>query len=207
MSDPSQQCPSAWRLVTTNGVRACGRPASLGSSGPGTFYSATSEYQRVCGRVIGYQDASPDGFSRRSESQSVSINESYLDGVSVTYAQPHNHMWRYVAGVTERNASNSVGNCPCSTAARTGPQLFVGDNYYCESGNPATDTFSSFYSADKLWNGKQCEGTCCTDSKSPPWFSVRLPNPTTEGIEVRICGGEATANEDTPIEVFEIFVQ
>ena len=41
MIDPSQQCPSAWRLVTTNGVRACGRPASSGSSCPGTLYLAS----------------------------------------------------------------------------------------------------------------------------------------------------------------------
>ena len=62
MSDPSQQCPSAWRLVTTNGVRACGRPVSLESSCNGTLYSAINEYQRVCGRVIGYQQGTPDGF-------------------------------------------------------------------------------------------------------------------------------------------------
>ena len=209
MSDPSQQCPSAWRLVTTNGVRACGRPASSGSPCPGTFYSATSEYQRVCGRVIGYQDKSPDGFSRQTLGESVSINEPYLDGVSITYGQPRNHIWSYVAGVTERSASSTVvinSNCPCSNASGTRSQSFVGNNYYCESGNP-TDAYDSFYSADKLWDGKQCEGTCCTDSKSPPWFSVRLPNPTTESIEVRICGDETTYNEDTPIELVEIYVQ
>ena len=209
MSDPSQQCPSAWRLVTTNGVRACGRPVSLESSCNGTLYSATSEYQRVCGRVIGYQDKSPDGFSHLGESGS--INESYLDGVSITYGQPRNHIWSYVAGVTERSALHSGNNCPCSTAAGSGPQSFVGENYYCESGNSndinRTYIFGSFYSADKLWDGKQCEGTCCTDSKSPPWFSVHLPNPTTESIEVRICGNEATSNEDTPIELLEIYVQ
>ena len=205
MIDPSQQCPSAWRLVTTNGVRACGRPASLGSSCPGTFYSATSEYQRVCGRVIGYQDMSPDGFGYQERGES--INESYLDGVSITYGQPRNHIWSYVAGVSERSALHSISNCPCSNASGTEPQSFVGDNYYCESGNPANDTYSLFYSDDKLWDGKQCEGTCCTDSKSPPWFSVRLPNPTTESIEVRICGDEGTSNEDTPIEILEIFVQ
>ena len=204
MSDPSQQCPSAWRLVTTNGVRACGRLASSGSSCPGTFYFATSEYQRVCGRVIGYQDKSPDGFSHLGES----VNEPYLDGVSITYGQPRNHIWSYVAGVTERNVSHSINNCPCSTASGTAPQSFLGDNYYCESGNPNdTNHFVSFYSADKLWDGKQCEGTCCTDTKSPPWFSVRLPNPTTESIEVRICGNEATSNEDTPIELLELYVQ
>ena len=204
MSDPSQQCPSAWRLVTTNGVRACGRPASSESSCPGTFYSAKSEYQRVCGRVIGYQDGSPDGFSYLGES--VSINESYLDGVSITYGQPRNHIWSYVAAVTERGVLNPPSNCPCSTAAGSGPQSFVGNNYYCESGNP-TNAYDSFFSADKLWDGKQCEGTCCTDSKSPPWFSVRLPNPTTESIEVRICGDETTYNENTPIELVEIYVQ
>ena len=204
MSDPSQQCPSTWRLVTTNGVRACGRPVSSASSCPRTVYSATSEYQRVCGRVIGYQDRSPDGF--RDLDESVPINEPYLDGVSITYGQPRNHIWSYVAGVTETRVSNKVNNCPCSTAAGTGPQSFVGDNYYCESGNP-TDTHGSFYSNDTLWDGKQCEGTCCTDTKSPPWFSVRLLNPTTESIEVRICGDQRTDDEDTPIELLEIYVQ
>ena len=51
-----------------------------------------------------------------------------------------------------------------------------------------------------LWDG-QCsnEGTCCM-TKSPPWFSVELPSPTTDNIEVRICGNESSDNEDTPIE-------
>ena len=92
MSDPSQQCPSAWRLVTTNGVRACGRPVSSESSCNGTRYSATIEYQRVCGRVIGYQDKSPDGFLNADRS----INDIYMDGVSITYGQPRNHIWEGV---------------------------------------------------------------------------------------------------------------
>ena len=204
MSDPSQQCPSAWRLVTTNGVRACGRPVSSGSSCPGTFYSATSEYQRVCGRVIGYQDSSPDGFGYLKRG---SINETYLDGVSITYRQPRNHIWSYVAGVSENNSTQGDSNCPCSSQGGRQPQPFVGDSYYCESGNPDNTHARILYTADKLWDGEQCEGTCCTDTKSPPWFSVRLPNPTTESIEVRICGNEGTANEDTPIELLEIYVQ
>ena len=204
MSVPSQQCPSAWRLVTTNGVRACGRPVSSASSCPGTFYSATSEYQRVCGRVIGYQDSSPDGFLNTDRS----VNDIYMDGVSITYGQPRTHIWSYVGGLTENSTRSNSRNCPCSTVAGTGPQSFVGDNYYCESGNPTdTNGIGSLYSADKLWDGKQCEGTCCTGSKSPSWFSVRLPNPTTESIEVRICGDQETDDEDTPIELLEIYVQ
>ena len=201
VSDPSQQCPSDWREVTTNGVRACGRLAASTASCPGTFYSASSMYQRVCGRVIGYQENSPDGFNTPR-----TINDAYIDGVSITYGQPRNHIWSYVAGMTERSSIHTISNCPCSTVAGIGAQSFVGDNYYCESGNP-TDTYRSFRIADKLWDGKQCEGTCCTDPKSPPWFSVHLPNLTTENIEVRICGDEASENEDTPIELLEIYVQ
>ena len=203
MSDLSQQCPSAWRLVTTNGVRACGRQESSASTRSDTFYSATSEYQRVCGRVIGYQDSSPDGFLNTDRS----INDIYVDGVSITYGQPRTHIWSYVGGLTEKSTFSKSNNCPCSTVAGTGPQSFVGDNYYCESGNPTDNGIGSLYSADILWDGKQCEGTCCTGSKSPPWFSVHLPNPTTESIEVRICGDQGTGDEDTPIELLEIYVQ
>ena len=207
MSDPSQQCPSAWRLVTTNGVRACGRPVSSESSCNGTFYSAINEYQRVCGRVIGYQQGTPDGFGHMNRG---SINDAYLDGVSITYGQPRKHVWSYAAGYTENSASSITSNCPCAPMKGDKPQSFVGDNYYCESGNPTNQgPLGILYNDDKLWDGKQCdhEGTCCTDSNSPPWFSVRLSNHTTESIEVRICGDQGTGDEDTPIELLEIYVQ
>ena len=62
---------------------------------------------------------------------------------------------------------------------------------------------------DKLWDGEQCshEGTCCTGANTPPWFSVSLRSPTNDDIEVRIMGTESTTNEDTPIELLEIYVQ
>ena len=66
-----------------------------------------------------------------------------------------------------------------------------------------------FYQSDPLWDGEQCEGTCCsgTGSKSPPWFRVQLPTHTTDGIEVRICADEGTENEDISVKLLEIFVQ
>ena len=63
MSDPSQQCPPAWREYNTSGIRACGRPvSSSGISYPATLYPTNKQYSRVCGRVIGYQVGTPDGF-------------------------------------------------------------------------------------------------------------------------------------------------
>ena len=55
-------------------------------------------------------------------------------------------------------------------------------------------------------DGLQCEDTCCNGMKSPPWFSVQLPAPTTDMIEVCICRDQRTNDEDTPVELFKIYV-
>ena len=210
MSDPSEQCPSTWRLVTTGGVRACGRPDSSVPSCEGLFYSSISEYQRVCGRVIGYQFSYPDGFGLRQLDLSINNTRPYVDGLSITYGQPRHHIWTYAAGLSENSTYLTAANCPCSPETGQKPPRYVGNNYYCESGNQNINEDSfllSLYTDDKLWDGEQCEGTCCNGSRGPPWFSVSLPNPTTESIEVRICGDQPTVDEDTPIELLEIFVQ
>ena len=63
MTEPLQQCPSAWREYNTSGVRACGRPESSTGSCAAVFYFPNRQYSRVCGRIIGYQVASPDAFT------------------------------------------------------------------------------------------------------------------------------------------------
>ena len=86
---------------------------------------------------------------------------------------------------------------------------FVSDNYYCESGNPTSFTAHTFYSSDPLWDSEQCEGECCSNGKSPLWFSMQLPNPTTDDIEVRICIPERIDGNDVhmAIELLEIYIQ
>ena len=52
--------------------------------------------------------------------------------------------------------------------------------------------------------------TCC-EYNNPPWFCKQLNQTTTEDIEIRIMGDVDEFNfleeEDTPIELIEIFVQ
>ena len=207
MTDPLQQCPSAWREYNTSGVRACGRPFATEGSCAGTQYSATHQYSRVCGRVIGYQVASPDGFAS-VESHDQNMEQMHIDGVSITHGVSDHHIWSYIAGVTETSSLHTKSNCPCSTEQGMGPASFIGENYYCESGNPTDNWINNqFFDEDRLWDGQQCEDTCCTGTNSPPWFSVQLTAPTTDNIEVHICGDEFTDNEDTPIELLEIYVQ
>ena len=55
MTDPTQQCPPNWSLVTTP-VRGCGRGSAFnGRCNSATFPSNGRSYSRVCGRVNAYQ--------------------------------------------------------------------------------------------------------------------------------------------------------
>jgi len=77
MSDPSQQCPSAWREITTP-HRTCGRRSTSGASCEGLNYTTGSaQYNQVCGRIIGYQVGNTDSFGTGSSL----IDSHYVDGI------------------------------------------------------------------------------------------------------------------------------
>ena len=208
MNDSSQQCPAPWRLITGNGVRACGRPSGGCHS---HNYTVQRRYNKVCGQVIGYQVGSTDAFD---ELHPDSINQRYVDGVSVTYGTPRKHIWTFAASITE-TTNYPQYSCPC-TVAGTGlqapqPPSFVGNNYFCESANPLRsfeNTGILKYTDDPLWDGEMCEGQCCSNATSPPWFSIELPAETSDNIEIRICGDQLPdTNEDNPIGLLDIYIQ
>ena len=203
MSDPSQQCPSAWRQVTLDGIRVCARPTSTVGSCPSAVYPVNYQYRKVCGRVIGYQFGSPDAFPNPE----TTIDEPYLDGVSITHGTPRTHVWSYAAGASETGSCNSY-TCPCSNGNKA-PPSFVGDNYYCESAYTGDCFTLDVLTDDLLWDGQQCnnEGMCCTGANTPPWFSMRLSGTTSDDIEVRICHNQRTSNEDTPVQLLELYIQ
>ena len=205
---PLTAVSSSWREYNTSGARGCGRPETSSGSCPSTFYTTSHQYSRVCGRAIGYQIGSTDAFGGGAVGQT--IDSYYVYGVSVTHGVPRNHIWTLAAGLSEGGFTTQSANCPCSNPSHPGnavPPSFVGNHYYCESGNP-TSTFVGrrFYPSDPLWDGQQCEGQCCSNGKSPPWFSVELPNPTTDDIEVRICMPQGSF-DDVAIQLLELYVQ
>ena len=204
MSDPLSQCPDGWVEENVEGVRACGRGSVGGSCKSAIFSNNDYEYTKVCGRAIGYQYGHTDAFTVDSRS----INGVYVDGLSITYSSPRRHLWTFASAVREGPSSYTGSNCPCSNYPGSSPPSFVGNNWYCESGNPESTTPSSLLSNDPLWDGEDCEGSCCSNGKTPPWFSVQLPSSTNEDIEARICGSEhSDTNEDVLVQIFEIFVQ
>ena len=207
MSDPSQQCPSVWQEITTP-QRVCRRRSS-GSSCEGVTYSTGSEqYDQVCGRIIGYQIGSPEAFL----GSSLTINDIYVDGVSVTHGSPRQHIWTFAAGFQSEQTIYINATCPCVTGSTNGNRIpsFVGQNYFCETALTRWDgTHGVLWpDGDPLWDGQGCGPTssCCTFN-SPPWFNVQLPSPTTDNIEVRICDNEGIERDDIPIQLMELYVK
>lgn len=211
MSDEHSQCPNGWLEENAGRVRACGR-GTVGAICRSAFLNSDRHgYTKICGRAIGYQYGSTDAFYVASRNEDV--NEAYVDGLSITYGLPRQHIWTFASGLSETGVGPGLyadSNCPCSGYPGPTPQLYVGNNWYCESGNPnaTTPDGGDLFTNDLLWDGEDCEGTCCSNGKTPPWFSVELPGPTNEDIEARICSDEnSNTNEDIFIKVFEIYIQ
>ena len=114
MSDPMQFCPPAWRDRSANRVRVCGLPAGSFHECNSTFFSTGDHsYTKVCGQVIGYQFGSPDGFKFRS---TYTVNQPYVDGVSITHGSPRSHIWTLAA-----HGSESNNGCPCEGSPSAPP--------------------------------------------------------------------------------------
>ena len=111
-----------------------------------------------------------------------------------------------MAGLREGH-STSV-ECPCNAGSTVSVQSFVGNDYFCESGNPQSGWVSRLYIEDPLWDGEGCggiEGPCC-NVPNIPWFYKVLNSSTTDDIELRACTDQATGDEDVPVGLYEMYV-
>ena len=213
MSNPSQQCPSVWQEITTP-YRVCGKRSASPSCEGLNYTTGSEQYSQICGRIVGFQSGIPQAFRGSGRS----INTFYVDGVSVTHGSPRQHVWTFAAGFDELSyhpyGYATSGPCPCVTGSTNADNIpsFVGHNYFCETGLHRYGGGNSFWShGDPLWDGQECGPTsaCCLFN-SPPWFNVTLSVPTTDDIEVRICGDNGNfghSAENTPIQLMELYVK
>ena len=207
MSDATQNCPSGFRLYQSGGVRACGRPGSGAKCVSVNFPSNGISYSQICGRVTGYQYGHTDGLH-----SSRGIDTYYLEGISITRGSPRQHVWTLISGYSQ--LSTSSNSCPCNTGSSQSVQSFIGNNYFCESGNPSSSTSTNrLYTSDPLWDGQGCgsrESPCC-NAPGLPWFHRDYGSTTTtDYIELRVCGDASAASsngEDSPFSYYEMYVK
>ena len=209
MTQPNQQCPSGFRLITSSSKRLCGRPGPHGGCVSVKFSTNDISYNKVCGKVIAYQDRTVDGMcsyiGRYSDGLIHTIEEVYLDGVSITHGTPRQHIWSFIAA--QREDINDCHGCPCYAEFNGDRIPFIRNNFFCDT---AADNWQGnvFFPNDPLWDGEGCgSNNLCCSYNNPPWFCTELDQSTSDDIELRLCADQETSDEDAPIEHIELYVQ
>ena len=144
-------CPSPWKKVTINKTDMCRSPSgSLGCSSV-IFPVNGRKYRKIRDMVREYQKGSTDAFNPY-QYQRLGINTAYVDGVSITLASsPRKHVWTYASGLSS-DSHYTYFNCPCSAVPGPNPPSFVGEHYYCESGNQGSYSYDTYHTKKPLWD-------------------------------------------------------
>ena len=197
MTDAANSCPVGLTYYTQNSTRICSSSISSGGCTSVNFPTFGVPFTKVCGRALGYQYGHIDAFRH-----DVTIDSYYVEGLSVTHGTPRNHIWSFAAGYSKDYSH--VGNCPCASInPGTAAPSFVGNNFFCESGNSGPEE-SQWYLDDPLWDAQGCaaNSTCC--DRGGPWFTTTLSEEVSDDIEVRWCA--CCTGEESGVEQLEIYI-
>ena len=213
MSDPNQQCPSNWTLVTTP-IRGCGRRArrSYRECDSVTYSVHGRTYSSVCGRILAYQRGVAYAFYNALIYNLGTIDTAYLSGVSLTHgpAGSRQHIWSFVGARYEQDPDYYTDwNCPCTNTNISWPYQVpsvINNNYFCDTGNPGPGTSSTtYYTDDPLWDGKGCSSTStCCEFNTPPWFCKSLSQPTSDDLEIHTF---SSGSEDRLISLIDVYIK
>jgi len=134
------------------------------------FSTSATRHMKVCGKAKGYQTGKMDAFyphvyangdlSVYTPQVTVSrfLDGLYINGISTTTTKPRKHIW--ICAVDDDNMNYKI-NFPCAVDPGPIPPTFVGDDYYCESGNTGNYQGNELDSGDPLWDEFQ-KNSCCS---------------------------------------------
>ena len=207
MTKPNTSCPSGWQLTSYDSKNLCGKVDTGSLTCDSVLFPVTGgHYTSVCGSIRAYQYGRIDAFESYHDGEATTIDSAYVSGVSLTHGSPRQHIWTLAAGIAEDRPSRDDA-CPCDASINIRIPPFVGGDYFCESGvNSGYPAASTLYPDDPLWDGSGCtsSSTCCSFN-NPPYITKRLPNPTSDDIEARLC--RWYTGDDSPIEFIELYVK
>ena len=199
MTIPDEKCPDALQLHTSDSLRLCGKKTGRSCESV-IIHTGGVPYQEVRGKVKAYQFGSPDCF------RGGSIDNVYVDGISITQGRPRKHVWTYALAWRQYTpGSNPSNTCP-STGGGRGPPGFVGDHYFCSSGNPGPQWSAVLYPTPLPSN---ILGDCSDCRNDDLFFCVKLDASTTDDLEVRVCadGADLVNDEDIRIEAMDFYIR
>ena len=195
--NPLDSCPSGFTSTNIGGAQVCWKS----SKGCTSFsFKPKQHYRAVCGAAAAYTYGSPDAFGY-IHSSSETIDQAYVDGISITHGHPRQHLFTYAATVVWTS-------CPCK-GGKSGP-AFVGNNSYCGDQvlAPGQRWRRQWYPNTILWHAaSNCAAPKCQNDFCP-WFSVETAKGATSNpVEVCSCQDQVYRDEAIGIAHLEIYVR
>ena len=179
-------CPNG--LQRRDSPLSCRITAATGGGCSAVTYAINDNYKCIFGRINALQVGTPDGFQRHGLSRpktSPTINDNYVDGVSLTHgSSPRIHIWTYAATTPS-----------CTSCSTRFPAFLNSSQYTCDANSGCS---LNKVCGNLLWNGNECVGTTT--------FYRQLPQPTSDDIEMRVCRDEGRSNEDFLLTFIEIYI-
>jgi len=135
MTNISHTCPEGLKLLSTP-KRLCAMNIDGGVCSSATFDLHGIRYTHMCGKIIGYQQKTPDAFAQYYGNCGRTIDDQYVDGISLTHGHnPRKHIWTFVAALHEVNTIH-YSVCPCTNIHNQVSipiPPYVGSNYFCDT--------------------------------------------------------------------------
>ena len=96
-------------------------------------FPVNTTYSHVCGYARGYQYYSMDAFW---QSPIRTINDAYVDGLSITHGNPRKHLWTLTVGFNELITMDITSRCPRDRDPFNFTRVpdFINNDFYCEAG-------------------------------------------------------------------------
>ena len=206
MTEETNSCPQGLNYTVVDTTRMCTRShTNTRGCSSVTFPTHGFPYTKVCGRARGYQYGETVSFYNYHNAGQTTPDGAYVSGLSVTYASRQNHIWTFAAGVS-KDYNYGCCSCPCASYLGRDAPPFVGENFFCESGNTGPWERFQWYLDDPLWDSQGCvSGSTCCD-RGGPWFTTTLSQEVREDIEVRMCSVFSLPYENIGVDELEIYI-
>ena len=169
------------------------------------FSNKKFSYQHICGKVVGYQKGTPDGYYTFAY---TTYPSKAIDGpwVSLTYGTPRKHLFTYASGYSS-DCSYSRINCPCARYPGDNPPTYVQGDYYCESGSIGCPAHGTVYATDPLWDGKACSTgiTVAVHRLACHGSTEMCVSKINEPVKARICRDQVYFDKGILVKDLELY--
>ena len=209
----TDECPPKMRLEINNstGQKACGVNVNSVRGCPVVLrFTVNQNYSNICGRIRGYQFGAVQAFKYSK----TSPRQSYADGFQILQIESptsFRHIWTYAIGISENETLyGSPEICPrdrSNTTDRSYVPSFVGEHFYCETGNTGSIIPYRLFWNDPLWDGAGCISATSHSCETYGWFHRQL-DPSNNDLIIRICPNGYNRNvENVFLDMLEIWIK